>query len=408
MKSIRFIVLGLLSLPSHAQQPFSLEQAVKTALQENQLVKSAEFQVEYYLQIKKSATDIGKLSAIWLHGQYNSIYQDNNLTFVQTLPFPTLLGSQVGLGKEQVIGAQKSLRSTQNELVFEVKAVYYRLLYLGALKTLLQSQDTLYADFSRASSVRFKTGESNLLEKTTAETQWLEVKNQLRNNIADVTIAETRLQALLKNKTAVTAGDVFSKRELPQELDSVSLAGNPQLSYLLQQAVIAQHAKKVDRNRLLPEINVGYFNQSLIGYQNINGQEQFFGGGHRFQGIELGLSIPLWIAPQVARARAAAFNEEVAKQNAGHFQTNLQGVFVQALQEVEKNLASLDYYQRSALKNAELILTQARLAFAAGQIGYIEYLQSLKNAIAIKSNYLESLNAYNQSVVKIEFLIGKF
>ena len=118
--------------------------------------------------------------------------------------------------------------------------------------------------------------------------------------------------------------------------------------------------------------------------------------------------MPLWIAPQMARAKAAAFNEEIARKNAEHFQTTLSGAYAQALQEIDKNLASLDYYQSSALKNAELILTQSRLAFTAGQIGYIEYLQSLKNAIAIKSNYLQSLNLYNQSVVKIEFLLGKF
>ena len=408
MKIIKFVFLGLLSLPSYAQQTFSLEQAVQTALQKNQLIKSAEYQVEYFRQVKKASTDIGKLSAIWMHGQYNSIYQDNNLTFVQTLPFPTLLGSQVKLGKEEVIGAQKGLRSTQNELAYEVKSVYYQLLYLEALQKLLQSQDSLYSDFSRASSLRYKTGESNLLEKTTAETQWMEVKNQSRINEADILIAETRLQALLKNETPVVAGDVLKKRELPMALDSVALSANPQLSYLLQQATISQHVKKVERNRILPDINVGYFSQSLVGIQNINGQDQFFGGGRRFQGFELGLSMPLWIAPQMARAKAAAFNEEIARKNAEHFQTTLSGAYAQALQEIDKNLASLDYYQSSALKNAELILTQSRLAFTAGQIGYIEYLQSLKNAIAIKSNYLQSLNLYNQSVVKIEFLLGKF
>lgn len=408
MKIIKSIILGLLSSSAYAQQPFTLDQAVQTALQKNQLVQAAEYQVEYFRQVKKTTTDIGKLSAVWMHGQYNSIYQDNNLNFVQTFPFPTLLGSQVQLGKEQVIGAQKNLKSAQNDLVFEVKSVYYQLLYLEALKKLLLSQDTLFADFSRASSLRYKTGESNLLEKTTTETQSLEAKNQSRTNGADIQIAETRLQALLKSESPVVASDLLIKRDLPQELDSVSLSANPQLNYLLQQVVISQRAKRVERNRILPEISIGYFSQSLVGVQNINGQDQTFGRSKHFQGFELGLSIPLWIAPHVARAKAAAFNEEVVRKNAEHFQTTLNGVYAQALQELDKNLASLNYYQSSALKNAELILTQARKAFSAGQIGYIEYLQSLKNAIAIKSNYLQSLNFYNQSAVKLEFLLGKF
>jgi len=406
LTNLTYVLVGFLSTGAFAQQPISLEQAVQTALQKNQLIKSAEYQVEYFRQVKKMSTDIGKLSAMWMHGQYNSLYQDNNFTFVQTLPFPALLGSQIQLGKEQVIGAQKALVSAQNDLVFEVKSVYYQLLYLVALGNLLQSQDSLYEDFSRASSLRFKTGESNLLEKTTAETQLMEVRNQSRINQADIQIAESRLQALLRNETPVIASDVLRKRELPESLDTVSLAANPQLNYLRQQAAISQRARQVERNRLLPDISVGYFNQSLIGIQNINGLDRFFGASKRFQGFELGLSIPLWFRPPVARAKSAAINEEILKKNADHFQTTLQGTYRQALQELDKNLSSFTYYESSALTNAGLILTQARKAYRGGEIGYIEYLQSLRNAITIKSNYLQSLNQYNQSVVKIEFLLG--
>ena len=406
LTNLTYVLVGFLSTGAFAQQPISLEQAVQTALQKNQLIKSAEYQVEYFRQVKKTSTDIGKLSAMWMHGQYNSLYQDNNFTFVQTLPFPALLGSQIQLGKEQVIGAQKGLVSAQNDLVFEVKSVYYQLLYLVALGNLLQSQDSLYEDFSRASSLRFKTGESNLLEKTTAETQLMEVRNQSRINQADIQIAESRLQALLRNETPVIASDVLRKRELPESLDTVSLAANPQLNYLRQQAAISQRARQVERNRLLPDISVGYFNQTLIGIQNINGLDQFFGASKRFQGFELGLSIPLWFRPPVARAKAATINEEILKKNADHFQTTLQGTYRQALQELDKNLSSFTYYESSALTNAGLILTQARKAYRGGEIGYIEYLQSLRNAITIKSNYLQSLNQYNQSVVKIEFLLG--
>jgi cobalt-zinc-cadmium resistance protein CzcA len=406
LTNLTYVLVGFLSTGAFAQQPISLEQAVQTALQKNQLIKSAEYQVEYFRQVKKTSTDIGKLSAMWMHGQYNSLYQDNNFTFVQTLPFPALLGSQIQLGKEQVIGAQKGLVSAQNDLVYEVKSVYYQLLYLEALGNLLQSQDSLYEDFSRASSLRFKTGESNLLEKTTAETQLMEVRNQSRVNQADIQIAESRLQALLRNETPVIASDVLRKRELPEALDTVSLAANPQLNYLRQQAAISQRARQVERNRLLPDISVGYFNQTLIGIQNINGLDQFFGASKRFQGFELGLSIPLWFRPPVARAKAAAINGEILKKNADHFQTTLQGTYRQALQELDKNLSSFTYYESSALTNAGLILTQARKAYRGGEIGYIEYLQSLRNAITIKSNYLQSLNQYNQSVVKIEFLLG--
>jgi cobalt-zinc-cadmium resistance protein CzcA len=391
-----------------SQQTFSLDEAVQVALKRNDLIKSSEFRVEYFRQIKRSASEIGKLNAIWMHGQYNSLYQDNNVTLTESIPFPTLLSSQIKLGKEEVIGAEKELRSVQNDLVFDVKSTYYRLLFEKALRDLFQKQDSLFADFARASTARYNTGESNFLEKATAETQWMEIRNQLRLSEADVQISETSLRALLKYETNVTTGDVFSRRDVSGLLDTLVASTNPQLDYLQQQANIGHQARKVESNKLLPDINVGYFNQSLIGVQNINGQDQFFGREKHFQGFQLGVSIPLWFGPTLARSRAAAFQEESLRKTAAHFKTNLGSSYRQALQEFDKNNASLQYYEDQAIKNADLISLQAQKAYHSGAIGYIEYLQALKNVISIQSGYLHAQNAYNQSVIKLEYLSGKF
>ena len=402
--TLKFLIL-LLSTSAFGQQ-MSREQVVQTALQNNQLIKSAEFQVEYFRQLKKTGTDIGKLTALWMHGQYNSLQQDNNLTLTQSIPFPTTMGAQVRLGKEQVIGSQKSLAATQNNLVFEVKSAYEQLLYQEALKKLLATQDSLYTDFAKASSLRYKTGESNLLEKATAETQSLEVKNIARQNEADIQISQTRLQTILKSENPIIASDALARQIPPSE--TASFQNNPQLDYLKQQVIISGQFKRVERNKIMPDIIVGYFNQSLTGVQIINGVDTFFPRSKHFQGFQLGLGIPLWFAPHVARAKAAAFQEEAIRKNAEYFETSLNGAYVQALQEFDKNQASLTYYENSALQNAELILRQARKAYRSGEIGYIEYLQSLRNALTIKSNYLLSLNQYNQSIIKLEFLLGKF
>jgi len=96
-----FVLWAVSCSDVHAQK-LSLDQAVQTALKNNLGIKSAEYQIEYFKQLKKTGSDIGKLSAVWTHGQYNSIYQDNNFTLSQTIPFPTTISNQILLGKEQV------------------------------------------------------------------------------------------------------------------------------------------------------------------------------------------------------------------------------------------------------------------------------------------------------------------
>jgi cobalt-zinc-cadmium resistance protein CzcA len=409
MKNSKLIfAVFVVSATSASSQNLTLDQAVKTALQNNPGIKSAEYQIDYFKEVKKTGTDIGKLSATWMHGQYNSIYQDNNLTLQQAIPFPSALINQVKLGKEQVAGAQQNLIVQQNNLAYEVKSIYLQLLYQMAQKKLLASQDSLYADFANASSLRFKTGESNLLEKTTAETQRMEIQNLRRQNLADIQISEARLKALLKSDVPITAANELKKREAPTDITTESTQTNPSLGLVKQEVTISQQYKRVELSRILPDFTVGGFVQSLTGLQNVNGQDIFYARSRQFTGFQLGLAIPLWIRPNLARANAARFQEESMQKKAQQYEINLAGNFEQALRELDKNEASINYYETSALQNAELILSQSKKAFHAGEISYIEYLQSLKISIGIKSNYLQALNQYNQSVVTLEFLLGKF
>jgi cobalt-zinc-cadmium resistance protein CzcA len=175
-----------------------------------------------------------------------------------------------------------------------------------------------------------------------------------------------------------------------------------------QEVNISQQFKRVERSRTMPDFTVGAFTQSLTGYQKTSNVDVFYPRGKQFTGYQLGLAIPLWAKPNLARAKAASFQEDAARKSAQNFEAILTGNYEQALLELKKNSASLNYYETSALKNADLILNQARKAFHSGEIGYIEYLQALKTSLGIKGNYLQALHQYNQSVLKLEFLLGKF
>ncbi len=411
ISTFRFIVIlalmRVVAIPETIAQPMTETEAIQTALQNNQLIKSAEYEVDYFKQMKKTGSELGKLNAVWMRGQYNTIEKDNNLTLTQTIPFPGTISATLKLGAEQVLGADKNLLVAKNNQVFAVKSTYERLLYQHTVRELLLSQDSLYTDFARASALRYRTGESNLLEMTTAETQLQEIKNSVRLNEADIYISQMQLQVLLKTDAPVDVTAKLTKRILP--LDSMHvLESNPQIQLANQQVKINQLLKRVENSRLVPDFSIGYFNQTLIGYQNTTGSDVFYDKSNRFSGFTAGIQIPLWFAPQAARAKAASHMEEASRETAEYIRHTLFSEYEQALRELDKNQASLVYYETSALKNADLILSQARKAYQGGEIGYVEYLQSLRNAIAIKSNYLQALHQYNLSVIRVEFLTGKY
>lgn len=386
--------------------PLTLEKATEMALQNNYAIKSAGLEIQYNQKIKRTSTEIPKTNIVYMGGQYNSYYNDNNITVSQNIPFPTLFTAQSALGKSMVRGSELKKAANENELVYQVRQVYYQLTYQYAWRELLLQQDSIYEGFFRSASIRYKTGESNLLEKATVETQRNEVKNQLQLNQADIQIYLNQLRTLVNSPEQIDVDQhQISKRDFTVLSDDPLVAENPMLQYLQQQSQTAALEKKVAVARVLPDLLVGYFNQSLIGIPLRN--NELATTSNRFTGFQAGISIPLWLGPHNARIQAAKINTEISKSNYSLYEMNLKGQYVQAAQEYLKNKSSLNYYETSALPNADLILKQVQTGFSKGEINYTEYLIGLQRALSIKESYLRSLNQYNQSILTIEFLIGK-
>lgn len=402
-------MLLLFLLPSlfKAQNTVSLQQALDQALRNNASLKAGTYELEYNKALKGTATDIGKTNVSLMLGQYNSLNRDNNLTISQSIPFPTVFGAQSQLNTANVKASELKLQMTKNELIYEIRSTYLYLEYLAEEKLLLQKQDSIYTSFMNAASNRYKSGESNLLEKTNAETELLQVKNLLGQNQGNSLIYVSRLQSLMNSRTPVQIETkTVSRREISLNADTNACAQNPYLLYLRQQIEISSKQKKLETARTMPDISLGYFNQTLIGYQNLNGTDQYFDASERFTGFQVGLAIPLWFVPHTAKIKAAELNKKAFESNYEQNQVALQNQYAQLVQEYFKSKNTLDYYEKSALPNADLIISQADKAFRNGNIAYMEYLHNVRTALNIRANYLSTLNQHNQNVIKLEFLTG--
>jgi cobalt-zinc-cadmium resistance protein CzcA len=72
----------------------------------------------------------------------------------------------------------------------------------------------------------------------------------------------------------------------------------------------------------------------------------------------------------------------------------------------QNNQSLIDYYVQSALPNAEIITKNATKAYQSGEVGYVEYLQSLETVLNIQQNYLHAINAFNQNAINIQYLLN--
>lgn len=397
-----------LAQSQHGAVSISLEQAIQQSLLQNKSITTATLYIEQQKQLKRTAMELPKTNIDYTQGQYNSIVsRDNGISISQVIPFPTVLVNQNKLGKANIEGAKLKKYVAENELIYKVKQTYYQWLFLTTYHEVLIQQDSIYKQVVKATALRYKTGEGTMLEKITAESRADEIRNTIRQSEADQIILQRQLQNLIFSDAPINISDQqLTERSLDFLLDSINSDNNPPLAYAKQQIQITDRVKQVEVSKALPDFIFGYFNQTLIGYQNINNTDVYFGPNKRFQGFKVGISLPIWFVPNHARNKAMriAVQEEVA--NYESHKMLVQSQLDQAIQSYLKNKSSLAYYQTSAKPKADVILNHTIIAFNQGDISYNDHLSNMQQALTIRHNYLETLNRYNQSIIYLEYLIG--
>ncbi|WP_421894774.1 CusA/CzcA family heavy metal efflux RND transporter [Marinoscillum sp.] len=411
------LMLGSIFIPTNpvfAQEPqviyLSADQAVTLAIQNNPGLRAIDLQTEQQRVLKGASWSIPKTELSLTHGQYNSAYTDDNqFNINQSLAFPTVYANQRKLSNARIESQERLYLASANELKQQVKAIWYEWWWQESRRQLLLRQDSIFQRFAASATLRYETGESNLLEKATAASQVAEIAVRLQQSEADIEILRTKMKTLLNTTEpiGISMGPVRSQQNfhLPEE---PSIAENPTLAWYQQQIKVADRQISLEQSQLLPDIRLGYFNQSLNGPgQSTAGDPVVYSSRDRFTGFQVGLAIPLFGASaQVSEIRAAELKKEQTSLQLEAMTNQLEGQLRSLIQQYEKSLTNLKYYQENALPQAELILEQSQKGFASGEINYVEYVQGLDRALSIQFNYLDIINQHNQTLISIAYISG--
>ncbi|TAN20461.1 MAG: CusA/CzcA family heavy metal efflux RND transporter [Chitinophagaceae bacterium] len=376
----------------------TLEQSLDFAQRQNLAVKNSNLQIQYNQALKKTAFDPGKTILSGSIGKINEpSVNDNEIGLAQSFAFPSVYAMRSQLGDEQVTGSRLSKVLTQNELARDVKNTWYNLAYLMQRHRLLLRQDSIYAGFLHAAELRYKTGETNRIEQANAGVQIMQLQTLIRQNEADIRAAQARLQSLLNTdlQVSILSDSLLPRNPLWQRPDTVQINRNPILKYLQQQIKVQEAEKKVQRSLLMPDITLGYSSQTFKGFDN-----------QRYGIFSAGLAIPLWPRSLIQSVKAANIAIEQARTQQELYLKNLQGAFAEAVEAYKKYDQSILFYRENALPQSQLILSNATAGYKSGEIGYVEYIQNLKQALGIQDDYLDIVNQYNLAVIQLEYLAG--
>ncbi len=388
---VMFIGL-LIPLTGWSQQSSNLEELVGMALENNAGYLAENLRVEETQAQSGTAFQFDKTEVYYHYDENNLALNDQPLKVFgvqQTIAFPTVYGARSSLWSARKGLAQNALNLQKKHLIKAITEGYYEYQTQEQKRKLYASLDSIYRRFSQAASRRFELGESNYLEKVTAQAKQRQIRNELLKSEEAIHATHEKLQGLVQAKDSLLIEIQPPSKILLQNLNGV---GTEEKSYLESRQEVFDSEKRLKVHELLPDMSFQYFQGTNEGL------------GTSLYGIQVGVKLPLLFfgeRAQIKSARIASERTSFENQQAEEILKRQQNTLLGALGQLENQL---QYFEEEGSQLADQILKVASGSFANGEIDFFQYIQSVENAYTLKIQHLDALNDYNQTVIALNYL----
>ncbi|PLW96610.1 MAG: hypothetical protein C0591_08365 [Marinilabiliales bacterium] len=398
-KSLLILLLAssglLLSEQSVAQQKeLTLDQAIEWALLNNNELKSYELKAEKSKSLIPTAFNIDKTSFYYNYEGYN-IGENGQILNVfgvmQNFQFPSVYSLQKKVNQQQYYMEDLNFQIKKRDLIKEVSQRYYKVVYIQNKQSLILYLDSLYRNFATAAQRRFELGETNNLEKLTAQAK----RNQLNTLALQVADNIDAAYQALKEVLQVDSSFVIKEDELEPVLfpGNINLEEIPGNQYFSEAQRMTETMVNLEKNKFLPDLQLEYYLAT-----NKGPVPNFYNS------YTVGIAIPLWFGSQKANLRSSKLQKDIVSREAASYSLVLNSKYKQLQSKLKQYKRAVDYYNNTGQMLAQEIVKSAERSYYGGEINFFQYIQSLDEATTIVLDYLENLNNYNQTVLEIKYL----
>nr|WP_068891123.1 CusA/CzcA family heavy metal efflux RND transporter [Pedobacter panaciterrae] len=393
------VVLIFALLPASAQKPIGLNEALDSAVSGNMLVKSQKLRAEQAKQLIKTAADIPQTNLSGQYGKFNSAFIDNAVGLNQSFSLPTVYSRQKQKLSEEWKIAVLNVDLKQSEIKKMTTSVFYEMLIIIEKQALLLSIDSAYREFFRVANERFKVGETNMLEKASAENQLIQIGRQKKELQKEFSNLQQQFMLLINSDEVRQPQSANYKMEFTVKEFS-TLIDHPFLKISAQEEQVAKAITRVEKSKLLPEINLGYNNMSI--QDGVN-----YGMGSRFHSIQLGVGIPIFYGAQKAKIKSAQTLQTITKNETAYARKQLEVEMKDAVNQFEKNQEIVNDFENNALKNAKEITQTLNRQLQKGEINYLEWTVLNQQALSLRLDYFDAIKNLNHSIIQLNYLLSK-
>lgn len=281
----------------------------------------------------------------------------------QSFDFPTVYSHKERISKFKNTNTELLYKAERISLLLHAKQLCIQLVYYNALAKEVYQRLGNAERIASAFKTKLEKGDANIIDNNKIQMNVISLQNEATGIETERTMLLSELKRLNGGQEVVFDQSNYSDGILPDNFDewySRTLSQSPVLQHANTQISIREEEVRLNKAQGLPKLSAGYMSEQLL--------------GEKFQGVTVGLSIPLWSNKNRVRQSQAQLvaNQSLLADCKVAFQTRLQGLYDKAVK-----------LQQSALKhrialssfNNELLLKKA---LDAGEISLLIYLTELE------------------------------
>ena len=309
-----------------------------------------------------------------------------NVSVKQSLDFPTVYSTRSKLANEMNTGEDINYMVARTDLLGQAKQTCIGLTYQNALRVLYQKQLANAKTIVTAIGKMERAGEANALDINKANLNLAAMQNE----VIAIDIERNRLigELVKMNGGKPIACDVttFDLCPIPADFEAWYADVHekcPEAMYIRQQLNIKERELKLTKADGLPKFSIGYAGE--------------FVGQEKFQGVSVGVSIPLWSIRnkvKLAKAEIAAVKSTEYDIENEHY-NNLKRLYHQAsmLQANVNALAS-----SLAENSSEDLLLKA---YNSKELPLLNYLLEMEYLINTQEKLLQTRRDLTSTYAKL-------
>ena len=386
MKPIIYILLSVLALSAQAQVSF--DNVLKEIEMNNTTLKA--------YREKANADKIGNKTGInmanpqvefgYLWGNPSGEGNRVDLNVTQSFDFPTAYRykAQLSDGKNQQVDMIYDQQKV--EILQQARLICVELVYQTKMNKILSNRLKQARELSDAYQKSFDQGNIDVLERNKTKLNLLNAEKALQINEVDLNLSKSELQRL-NGGLDITEFNRYSDFTFPLnfiEWFAIVKANNPSLRVAEQEVALSRKQEQLTRALNLPKITAGYASERV--------------SGTTFQGVSVGVSIPLWegkntVKHQKAQTVALQMQHEDSELQ---FRNTLKNQYDKA-----KKLSLLlkEYEDALSVTSSQDLL---KMALDKGQLSLINYLLELSVYYETVDKYLETERDYQLAVAELQ------